>query len=102
MPNDDHPKVGTTCLADDDDHPKVRMTCLAKGDHPKGGATPALCIFILCTAIAAIESLIKWNEFVDAFSTGQLIPLVTGGLTEASWVITEGVQLHSSCNFLQG
>ena len=29
-------------------------------------------------------------------------PLVTGGFTEASWVITEGVQLHSSCNFLQG
>lgn len=43
--------------------------------------TPALCVFILCVTIAAIECLIEWNQIVDvneAFSTGQLIPLVTG------------------------
>ncbi|KAF8242920.1 hypothetical protein K440DRAFT_664457 [Wilcoxina mikolae CBS 423.85] len=43
--------------------------------------TPALCVFILCVAIAAIECLIMWNQIMDvneAFSTGQLIPLVTG------------------------
>ena len=33
-PNDDHPKVGTTCLAKDD-HPKDGATCLTKDDRQR-------------------------------------------------------------------
>lgn len=43
--------------------------------------TPACCIFVFACAVAAIECMIVWNGITgvgEVFSTGQLIPLVTG------------------------
>lgn len=81
-------------VLDDVTNPDTEMPVIHK-------FTPALCVFILCVAIAAIECLIKWNGIVDvneAFSTGQLIPLVTGvgGLVRVLYLMWSqpNVRLH--------
>ncbi|KAI5776717.1 hypothetical protein EDC01DRAFT_681526 [Geopyxis carbonaria] len=43
--------------------------------------SPIICVVVLLISVAANEMLIRWNGIVgvnDAFSTGQLIPMVTG------------------------